>query len=84
MDFAFDVNMFLRQAKNEHVGKYMELVRSARELLDAVAILSQGKLPRSLFSDYRLNRMLYEINSMVKRSYPDYVLAANHISHYRI
>ena len=83
MDLAFDVNMFLRQAKDEHVDKYMELVRSTRELLDAIAILSQGRLPRSLFADYRLNRMLYEVNSMVKRSYPDYVLAANHISHYR-
>ena len=83
MDFAFDVNMFLRQGKDEHVDKYMELVRSARELLDAIAILSQGRLPRSLFSDYRLNRILYEVNSMVKRSYSDYVLAANHISHYR-
>ena len=83
MDFAFDVNMFLRQAKDEHVDKYMELVRSARELLDVIAILSQGRLPRSLFSDYRLNRMLYEVHSMVKRSYPDYALAANHISHYR-
>ena len=38
----------------EHVTKYKEVDKTGRELLDAIAILSQRRLPRSLFPDQRL------------------------------
>ena len=45
--------------------------------------LTQGRLPRALTSDNQLREILGKVNAMVKRNYPDYVLAAKHISHYR-
>ena len=69
--------------KEEHVTKYKEVDKARRELLDTIAILSQRRLPRSLFSDQRLKGILTELDKMVKKNYPDYELAANHISHYR-
>ena len=51
--------------------------------MDAIAILSQRRLPRSLFLDQSLKGTLTEVDKMVKKNYPDYELAANHISHYR-
>ena len=69
-------------AKEEHVTKYKEVDKSVRELLDAIAILSQRRLPRSLFPDQRLKSILTEVDKMVK-NYPDHELAANHISNYR-
>ena len=46
-------------------------------------IVTQGRLPRSLISDNQLREILGKVDAMVKRNYPDYVLAAKHISHYR-
>ena len=54
-----------------------------KELLDAIAILSQRRLPRSLFPDQRIEGILAQVDKMVRLRYPDYELAANHISHYR-
>ena len=61
----------------------MHLLKAGTELLDTIAILSQRRLPRSLFRDQRLKGILTEVDKMVKKNYPDYELAANHISHYR-
>ena len=51
--------------------------------MDEIAILSQRRLPRSLVPDQRLKSFLTEVDKMVKKNYPDYELAANHIFHYR-
>ena len=77
------MQLFLELAKEEHVTKYKEVDKAGRELLDAIAILSQRRLPRSLFPDQRLKCILTEVDRMVKKNYPDYELAGNHISHYR-
>ena len=78
-----ELQLFLELMKEEHVTKYKEVDKAGRELLDAIAILSQRRLPRSLFPDQRLKGILTEVDKMVKKNYPDYELAANHISHYR-
>ena len=83
LDYSVEMQLFLELAKEEHVTKYKEVDKARRELLDAIAILSQRRLPRSLFSDNRLKGILTEVDKMVKKNYPDYELAANHISHYR-
>ena len=83
LDYSVEMQLFLELAKEEHVTKYKEVDKSGRELLDAIAILSQRRLPRSLFPDQRLKGILTEVDKMVKKNYPDYELAANHISHYR-
>ena len=75
LDYSVEMQLFLELAKEEHVTKYKEV--------DAIAILSQGRLPRSLFPDQRLKSILTKVDKMVKKNYPDYELAANHISHYR-
>ena len=77
------MQLFLELTKEEHVTKYKEVDKAGRELLGAIAILSQRRLPRSLFPDQRLKGILTEVDKMVKKNYPDYELAANHISHYR-
>ena len=83
MDYSVELQLSLEPAKEEHVTKYKEVDKAGRELLDAIAILSQRRLPRSLFPDQRLKGILTEVDKMVKKNYPDYELAANHISHYR-
>ena len=83
MKYSFDIQMYLRNAQEEHVMSYKEAVKVARDFLDAIAILAQGRLPRTLFSDNKLREILQEVESIVKESYPDYVLAATHISQYR-
>ena len=83
LDYSVEMQLFLELAKEEHVTKYKEVDRAGRELLDAIAILSQRRLPRSLLPDQRFKGILTEVDKMVKKNYPDYELAANHISHYR-
>ena len=51
--------------------------------MDGIPIVTQGRLPRALISDNQLREILGKVDAMVKRNYPDYVLAAKHISHYR-
>ena len=53
--------------QEEHVTKYKEVDKAGRELLDAIAILSQRRLPRSLCPDQRLKGILTEIDKMVAR-----------------
>ena len=83
LDYSVEMQLFLELAKEEHVTKYKEVDEVGRELLDATAILSQRRVPRSLFPDQKLKSILNEVDKMVKKNYPDYELAANHISHYR-
>ena len=84
LDYSVEMQLFLELAQEEHVTQYKEVDKAGRrELLDAIAILSQRRLPRSLFPDQRLKGILTEVDRMVKKNYPDYELAANHISHYR-
>ena len=56
--------------------------QAGKDLLDSIAILNQRRLPRNLFTDDRLRQILSEVEIMVKKEYPDYELAATHISHY--
>ena len=83
LDYSVELQLFLELAQEEHVTKYKEVYKAGRELLDAIAILSQRRLPRSLFPDQRLKDILAQVDKMVKMNYPDYELAASHISHYR-
>ena len=66
-DYSVDMQLFLELAKEEHVTKYKEVDKAGRELLGAIAILSQRRLPRSLFPDQRLKSILTEVDRMVRR-----------------
>ena len=81
--YNFNAMMYLNNAREEHVVTYREAVKAARDFLDVIAIVTQGRLPRALISDNQLREILGKVDAMVKRNYPDYVLAATHISHYR-
>ena len=83
VNYNFDVMMYMKNAREEHVVTYREAVKAARDFLDGIAIVTQGRLPRALISDNQLREILGKVDAMVKRNYPDYVLAAKHISHYR-
>ena len=54
LDYSVELQLFLELAQEKHVTKYKEVDKAGRELLDAIAILSQRRLPRSLFPDQRL------------------------------
>ena len=82
VNYNFEVMMYLKNVREEHVS-YREAVKAARDLLEGIAIVTQGRLPRALISDNQLREILGKVDAMVKRNYPDYVLAAKHISHYR-
>ena len=83
VNYNFEVMMFMKNVREEHVVTYREAVKAARDFLDGIAIVTQGRLPRALISDDQLREILGKVDAMVKRNYPDYVLAATHISHYR-
>ena len=51
LDYSVELQPFLELAQEEHVTKYKEVYKAGKELLDAIAILSQRRLPRSLFPD---------------------------------
>ena len=83
VNYNFEVMMYLKNVREEHVVSYREAVKAARDLLNGIAIVTQGRLPRALISDNQLREILGKVDAMVKRNYPDYVLAAKHVSHYR-
>ena len=41
--YSFDLQMFLRNAREEHIEAYKDAVKAARDFLDGVAILAQGE-----------------------------------------
>ena len=83
VNYNFDTMMYLSNVREEHVVTNREAVKAARDFLDGIAIVTQGRLPRALISDNQLREILGKVDAMVKRNYLDYVLAAKHISHYR-
>ena len=83
VNYNFEVMMYLKNVREEHVVTYREAVKATRDLLDGIAVVTQGRLPRALISDNQLKEILGKVDAMVKRNYPDYVLAAKHIFHYR-
>ena len=83
VNYNFEVMMYMINVREEHVVTYREAVKATRDLLDGIAIVTQGRLPRALIYDNQLREILGKVDAMVKRNYPDYVLAAKHISHYR-
>ena len=82
VNYNFDTMMYLSNVREEHVVTYREAVKAARDFLDGIAIVTQSRLSRALISDNQLRKILGKVDAMVKRNYPDYVLAAKHISHY--
>ena len=69
----YNTMMYLSNVREEHVVTYREAVKAARDFLDGIAIVTQGRLPRALISDNQLREILGKVNAMVKRNYPDYV-----------
>ena len=83
VNYNFDTMMYLDNAREEHVVTYREAVKAARDFLDGIAIVTQGRLPRALISDNQLREIIGKVDAMVKRNYLDYVLAATYIFHKR-
>ena len=83
VNYNSEVMMYMKNVREEHVVTYREAVKAARDFLDGIAIVTQGRLPRALMFDNQLREILGKVDAMVKKNYPDYVLAATHISHYR-
>ena len=75
VSYNFDTLMYLDNAREEHLVTYRKAVKAARDFLDGIAIVSQGRLPRALISDNQLREILGKVDAMVKRNCPDYVLA---------
>ena len=68
LDCSVEMQLFLDLAKEEHVTKYKEVDKAGRELLDAIAILSQRRLPRALFPNQRLKSILTEVDKWLRRT----------------
>ena len=51
VNYNFDTMMYLSNVKEEHVVTYREAEKAARDFLDGIAIVTQGRLPRALISD---------------------------------
>ena len=83
MSFNFDLQLYLTLTEEEHVNQYSLLEAASKELLRGIATLGQGRLPQESFPDQRLKAILKEVQPLVKKQYPDYILATDHISHYR-
>ena len=83
ISFNFDLQLYLKLNEEEHVNQYDLLETASKDLLRGNATLGQGRLPHELFPDKRLKSILKEVPTMVKKQYPDYILAMDHTSHYR-
>ena len=83
MSLDFDLQLYLTLTEEEHVNQYSLLETASKDLLRGIATLRQGKLSQELFFDQRLKAILQEIQAMVKKQYPDYILAMDHVFHYR-
>ena len=82
VNYNFELQLFMEQAKEEHVAQLRQMKQAGKDLLDSIAILNQRRLPRDLFSDDQLRQILSVVEIMVKKKYPDYTLAVTNISHY--
>ena len=78
ISFNFDLQLYIRLIDQYHI-----LETTSKDLLNGIATLGQGKLPRELVSDTRLRVMLKEVKSMTRKQFPDYALADDSILHYR-
>ena len=58
INYNFDSLMYPNNVREEHVVSYREAVKASRDLLDGIAIVTQGRLPRSLISDNQLRDCL--------------------------
>ena len=83
ISFNFDLHLYMELVEEEHVNQYQLLEKASHDLLKGIATLGQGKLPRELVSDTQLCTMLKEVQSMIRKQFPDYELADNSILHYR-
>ena len=82
VSFSFDSKMYMALAEEEHANQYPLLELGSKDLLRRIATLGQDRLPQELFPDTHLKSILHQVQIMVKKMYPDYQLAADHISHY--
>ena len=64
------------------MNQYHLLELVSKDLLRGIATLGRVDYLRNCFLT-RLNFILHEVQTMVKKIYPDYQLAADHISHYQ-
>jgi len=83
INFQFNLQMFLTVTEEEYVSQLQMINDAGRDILRGITELSKGYLPRELFPDVRLQKILKEVKHMVKKRFPDYDLADTHISHYR-
>ena len=83
MSFNFYLQLYSTLTEEEHVNQYSLLETASKDLLRGIATMGQGRLPQESFPDQRLKALLKEAQMMVKKQYPDYILAMDHISHYR-
>ena len=83
MSFNFDLQLYLTLTEEEHVNHYSLLEAASKDLLRGIATLGQDRLPQELFPNQKLKAIFKEVQMMVKKQYQDYILAADHISHYR-
>ena len=61
ISFNFDLHLYMKLVEEEHVNQYALLEKASHDLLKGIATLGQGKLPRELISDTRLQSMLKEV-----------------------
>ena len=61
ISFNFDLHLYMKLVEEEHVNQYALLEKASHNLLKGIATLGQGKLPRELVSDTRLQSMLKEV-----------------------
>ena len=83
MSFGFDLQMYMTITEVEHVNQYHLLELASKDSICGITTVEQGRLPHEFFPDMCLKEILFEVQTMVKKRYPDYQLAADHISHYR-
>ena len=82
MKFGFDLQMYMK-VSDEHMKQLQVIEHSSKDVIRCITMFSQVRLPQEFFSDSQLMEILSEVQEMVQKGYPNYTLAAEHISHYR-
>ena len=81
-NLGLQIHLYLNKMEERHVKLYEKLIEKLKELLKAVATLSNGRLPSELFPPYMLKNLIKKALDMVHKTHPDYIEALPLIHNY--
>ena len=67
--------LYLRTVQDKYVSLYKELITQLQIYATAIRVFVKGYLPISLITPLKLNEILNEVKTVIRKTNPDYKLA---------